>query len=334
MGTATARRQGGADVLGKSALKQLPSCCMLLPPTCSRSLLPPGPRIRCRRPSAAAAGPPSPPQVAPLDMFTEKNTGSNLPAQIDLYASPGSQYDFLFIGEGGAGLNVGAGEAAEGHVGFGRCVAGCWAAPSGTLRRSWRCTPRHHPPCRSPCCHRTPEPSPSLLPLIPGHPTPRSPSSPTLLFSPLPPPPPPKGRPPPHKTTLPQGTQALLHLSSLPAFLRDKLKGLGTAACPPYHLAVVVGGTSAELNLKTVKLASCRWGVLRREAAGAWRCVGGGLAGELGARRGGTRGRDGPSEVPVWCRTAVTRTATGAGPARRPAGGGAQGRCRYGSLGG
>src|SRR5690606_144638 len=50
-----------------------------------------------------------------------------------------------------------------------------------------------------------------------------------------------------------------LNPKSLVSFLEEKMKSLGTAACPPYHLAVVVGGTSAELNLKTVKLASARY---------------------------------------------------------------------------
>ncbi len=53
-------------------------------------------------------------------------------------------------------------------------------------------------------------------------------------------------------------TKALLNPASLTKFLEEKLKGLGTAACPPYHLAVVIGGTSAEYNLKTVKLASTK----------------------------------------------------------------------------
>jgi len=105
-------------------------------------------------------------QVAPLDMFTEKNTGSNLPAQIELYATPGNTYDFLFIAKGGGSAN---------------------------------------------------------------------------------------------KTSLYQQTKAVLNPSSLEAFLLDKVKSLGTAACPPYHLAVVIGGLSAEQNLKLVKLASVRY---------------------------------------------------------------------------
>ncbi|KAL6764804.1 fumarate hydratase [Haematococcus lacustris] len=105
-------------------------------------------------------------QVAPLDMFAEKNTGSNLPAQIDLYATPGSKYEFLFIAKGGGSAN---------------------------------------------------------------------------------------------KTSLYQQTKALLNPASLAKFLEEKVKALGTAACPPYHLAVVIGGLSAELNLKTVKLASCKY---------------------------------------------------------------------------
>lgn len=62
-----------------------------------------------------------------------------------------------------------------------------------------------------------------------------------------------------NKTFLFQETRALLNRDSLIAFLDEKIRTLGTAACPPYHLAVVIGGTSAELNLKTVKLASCRY---------------------------------------------------------------------------
>ncbi|HET9621524.1 MAG TPA: fumarate hydratase [Kofleriaceae bacterium] len=105
-------------------------------------------------------------QVAPLDMFEEKNTGNNLPAQIDLYAIDGDEYHFLFMAKGGGSANK------------------------------------------------------------------------SLLF---------------------QETKALLNPKSLTAFLDTKLRSLGTAACPPYHLAVVIGGTSAELALKTAKLASARY---------------------------------------------------------------------------
>ncbi|MEW5314605.1 MAG: hypothetical protein WDW38_006088 [Sanguina aurantia] len=105
-------------------------------------------------------------QVAPMDMFTERNTGSNLPAQIELYATPGSAYSFLFMAKGGGSANK------------------------------------------------------------------------TLLF---------------------QQTKTLLNPASLTRFMEEKIKGLGTAACPPYHLAVVIGGMSAEYNLKTVKLASARY---------------------------------------------------------------------------
>jgi fumarate hydratase class I len=62
-----------------------------------------------------------------------------------------------------------------------------------------------------------------------------------------------------NKSFLYQQTKAVLNPKSLLAFLDKNLKSLGTAACPPYHLAIVIGGTSAELNLKTVKLASCRY---------------------------------------------------------------------------
>jgi fumarate hydratase class I len=105
-------------------------------------------------------------QVAPLDMFEEKNTGNNLPAQIELYATDGDEYHFLFMAKGGGSANK------------------------------------------------------------------------SLLF---------------------QETKALLNPASFTAFLDAKLRSLGTAACPPYHLAIVVGGTSAELALKTAKLASARY---------------------------------------------------------------------------
>jgi len=102
-------------------------------------------------------------QNAPLSMFEEKNTGCNLPAQIELYATQGEAYKFLFIAKGGGSAN---------------------------------------------------------------------------------------------KTYLFQETKAVLTPATLLPFMVAKMKTLGTAACPPYHLAFVVGGTSAELNLKTVKLAS------------------------------------------------------------------------------
>jgi len=102
-------------------------------------------------------------QNAPLSMYEEKNTGCNLPAQIDLYATEGDAYEFLFIAKGGGSANK------------------------------------------------------------------------VFLF---------------------QETKALLTPETLSAFMANKMKTLGTAACPPYHLAYVVGGTSAETNLKTVKLAT------------------------------------------------------------------------------
>lgn len=102
-------------------------------------------------------------QMAPVSMFEEKNTGSNLPAQIDIHAAPGNEYHFLCLAKGGGSANK------------------------------------------------------------------------TFLF---------------------QETKSLLNEKSLEKFLREKLFSLGTAACPPYHLAVVIGGTSAEATLKTVKLAS------------------------------------------------------------------------------
>jgi len=105
-------------------------------------------------------------QMAALDMFNEVNTGTNLPAQIDIYASQGNTYKFLFMAKGGGSAN---------------------------------------------------------------------------------------------KTFLYQQTRAVLNPDALLAFLDEKIRTLGTAACPPYHLAVVIGGTSAEINLKTVKLASTRY---------------------------------------------------------------------------
>ena len=103
-------------------------------------------------------------QMAALSMYDEKNTGSNLPAQLDLYATTGDEYEFLFVTKGGGSANK------------------------------------------------------------------------TFLF---------------------QETRALLNPERLLEFMGEKIRLLGTAACPPYHLAVVIGGTSAEANLKTVKLASC-----------------------------------------------------------------------------
>ncbi len=105
-------------------------------------------------------------QTVPLDMYTEINSGTNLPAQIDLYAVEGTEYKFLFIAKGGGSAN---------------------------------------------------------------------------------------------KTYLYQETKALLNPKTLENFMIEKMKSLGTAACPPYHLAFVVGGTSAETTLKTVKLASVKY---------------------------------------------------------------------------
>ena len=102
-------------------------------------------------------------QNAPLNMYEERNTGNNLPAQIDIFANKGDSYKFLFIAKGGGSAN---------------------------------------------------------------------------------------------KTYLYQETKAILNPDTLIDFMATKMKTLGTAACPPYHIAFVVGGTSAEANLKTVKLAS------------------------------------------------------------------------------
>ncbi len=105
-------------------------------------------------------------QLAPIDMYNEKNTGNNLPAQIEIFATEGDAYKFLFMAKGGGSAN---------------------------------------------------------------------------------------------KSYLYQETKALLNPDSLMKFLDEKLRALGTAACPPYHLAVVVGGTSAEHALKVAKLASAHY---------------------------------------------------------------------------
>lgn len=120
-------------------------------------------------------------QNAPLTMYDEVNTGSNLPAQIDIYSGilsnfylvPGNEYEFFFMAKGGGSAN---------------------------------------------------------------------------------------------KTYLYQETKALLNpsifcifIETLTKFLVEKIKSLGTAACPPYHIGIVIGGTSAELCLKTVKLASAKY---------------------------------------------------------------------------
>lgn len=105
-------------------------------------------------------------QVAPITTYEEVNTGTNLPAQIDLIAVDGNEYNFLVMTKGGGSAN---------------------------------------------------------------------------------------------KTFLYQETKALLNPEALLGFVDEKIKTLGTAACPPYHLAIVIGGTSAEMNLKTVKLASARY---------------------------------------------------------------------------
>ncbi len=102
-------------------------------------------------------------QTAPLDMYKEVDTGTNLPAQIDIYATAGMEYQFLFVAKGGGSAN---------------------------------------------------------------------------------------------KTSLYQETKALLNPAALEKFLTEKMKTLGTAGCPPYHLGFVIGGTSAETCLKTVKLAT------------------------------------------------------------------------------
>lgn len=105
-------------------------------------------------------------QTAALDMYKEVNTGTNLPAQIDLFATDGDEYNFLFVAKGGGSAN---------------------------------------------------------------------------------------------KSYLYQETKAVLNPKSLEKFLVEKMRSLGTAACPPYHLAFVIGGTSAEITMKTVKLASTKY---------------------------------------------------------------------------
>src|ERR1700747_2627089 len=105
-------------------------------------------------------------QLAPLTMWDERNTGSNLPAQIELYAAPGAKYKFLLMAKGGGSAN---------------------------------------------------------------------------------------------KSFLYQQTKAVLNEASMVTFLTEKIGSLGTAACPPDHLAIVVGGTSAEYALKTAKYASARY---------------------------------------------------------------------------
>jgi fumarate hydratase class I len=104
--------------------------------------------------------------MAPLTMWDEKNTGSNLPAQIELYATDGGAYKFLFMAKGGGSAN---------------------------------------------------------------------------------------------KSFLYQETKAVLNEASMMKFLEQKIRSLGTSACPPYHLAIVVGGTSAEFALKTAKYASAHY---------------------------------------------------------------------------
>jgi fumarate hydratase class I len=99
-------------------------------------------------------------------MYQETNTGTNLPAQIEVYSDPGDSYDFIFIAKGGGSAN---------------------------------------------------------------------------------------------KTYLMQETKSVLNPASLTKLLTEKIGGLGTSACPPYHLAIVIGGLSAEMTLKTVKLASCHY---------------------------------------------------------------------------
>ncbi|MCB2108930.1 MAG: fumarate hydratase [Rhodobacteraceae bacterium] len=105
-------------------------------------------------------------QMSPTSLFDEKNTGNNLPAQIDLYSVPGDAFKFMFMAKGGGSANK------------------------------------------------------------------------SFLF---------------------QKTKAVLNPAGMKKFLDEELRHIGTSACPPYHLAIVIGGTSAEMTLKTVKLASARY---------------------------------------------------------------------------
>ncbi|MFA5713479.1 MAG: fumarate hydratase [Bacteroidales bacterium] len=105
-------------------------------------------------------------QTVPLDMYREVNSGTNLPAQIDIYSTQGDEYSFLFVAKGGGSANK------------------------------------------------------------------------TFLF---------------------QETKALLNPASLESFIAEKMKLFGTSACPPYHMAIVIGGTSAEECMKVVKLASTKY---------------------------------------------------------------------------
>ena len=105
-------------------------------------------------------------QLAPVSMFEEKNTKTNMPAQVEIFADGEDEYKFLFIAKGGGSANK------------------------------------------------------------------------AFLF---------------------QATPSILTRDRMHAFLKEKVLTLGTAACPPYHLAIVIGGTSAEMTMKTVKLASCRY---------------------------------------------------------------------------
>lgn len=105
-------------------------------------------------------------QLAPISMFEEKNTKTNMPAQVEIFADGEDEYKFLFIAKGGGSANK------------------------------------------------------------------------AFLF---------------------QATPSILTRERMHAFLKEKVLTLGTAACPPYHLAIVIGGTSAEMTMKTVKLASCRY---------------------------------------------------------------------------
>ena len=105
-------------------------------------------------------------QLAPVSMFEEKNTKSNMPAQVEIYAEGEDAYKFLFIAKGGGSANK------------------------------------------------------------------------AFLF---------------------QATPSILTHDRMTAFLKEKILTLGTAACPPYHLAICIGGTSAEMTMKTVKLASTKY---------------------------------------------------------------------------
>jgi fumarate hydratase class I len=195
-------------------------------------------------------------QVAPQDMFAEKNTGCNLPAQIDLYAARGDEYHFHFMVR----------RRRDEPIRRTRTLTGTNPSPERatpgprrvTLERA-SLSAREGVALRSRVVNFSPRffvffSFQSVSPRSLARSRSRSPtrSSPSLLKQA-------KGGGSANKTFLYQETKALLNEERMMQFLEEKIKTLGTAACPPYHLAFVVGGLSAEQNLKTVKLASARY---------------------------------------------------------------------------